>query len=86
MLLLESFSHQRQLMVFHWNLSDSKSPQLTRTLLIILAVLNNAVVWMVSTCPFISKYSTTFINPFVTVSRASIANGIIATFMFHSFF
>ena len=29
-------------MVFHWNLSDSKSPLLFRTLL------NNAVVWMVS--------------------------------------
>ena len=32
-------------MVFHWSLSDSKSPQVSRTLLNILAVLNNAVVW-----------------------------------------
>ena len=38
-------------MVFHWSLSDSKSPQVSRTLLSILAVLNNAVVWMVSTRP-----------------------------------
>ena len=28
-------------MVFHWSLSDSKSPQVSRTLLGILAVLNN---------------------------------------------
>ena len=32
-------------------LSDSKSPQVSRTLLSILAVLNNLVVWMVSTRP-----------------------------------
>ena len=38
-------------MVFHWSLSDSKSPQVSRTLFNILAVLNNAVVWMVSTRP-----------------------------------
>ena len=46
-----SFSHQRQLMVFHWSLIDSKSPQISRTLLSILAVLNNVVPWMVSTRP-----------------------------------
>ena len=28
-----SFSHQRQLMVFHWSLSDNKFPQVSRTLL-----------------------------------------------------
>ena len=44
-------------MVFHWSLSDSKSPRDSRTLLSILADLNNAVVWMVSTCPLISKSS-----------------------------
>ena len=48
-LLLESFSGQCILMVFHWSLSDSKSPQVSRTLLSILTVLNNAVVWLVST-------------------------------------
>ena len=37
------FSHQRKLMVFHWRLSDNKSPQGCRTLLSILAVFNNAV-------------------------------------------
>ena len=32
------------LMVFHWSWSDSKSPQVSRALLSILAVLNNIVV------------------------------------------
>ena len=36
-------------MVFHQSLSDSKSPQVSRTLLSILAILNNAVVRLVST-------------------------------------
>ena len=47
-------------MVFHWSLSDSKSPQVSRTLLSILAVLNNAVVWMVPTCPPVYKSSFPF--------------------------
>ena len=36
-------------MVFQWSLNDSRSPQVSRTLLSIMAVFNNAVVWMVST-------------------------------------
>ena len=43
--------------VFFWNLSDSKFPQVDRTFLSILADFNNAVVWMVSTPPLISKCS-----------------------------
>ena len=35
--------------VLHWSLSDGKSPQFSRTLLGILADLNNVVVLMVST-------------------------------------
>ena len=54
-LLFESFPHQRYPMVFHWSLSDSKSPQVSRTLLSILAVLKFAAVWMVSTLQVISK-------------------------------
>ena len=73
-------------MVFHWNLSDSKSPQVSRTLLSILVDLNNAVVWMVSTCPLISKSSTPFTHPYVIVPRTPITIGIIITFMFCSFF
>ena len=73
-------------MVFHWSLSDSKFPQVSRTLLSILAVLNNVVVWMVSTCPPTSKSSTPFNNPLVTVPKAPIIIGIIIILMFHSFF
>ena len=72
--------------VFHWSLSDSKSPQVSRTLLSILAVFNNAVVWMVSTRPPTSKSSRPFNNPLVTVPKAPITIGIIVTFMFHSLF
>ena len=73
-------------MVFHWRLSDSKSPQVSRILLSILAVFNNAVVWMVSTRPPTSKSSRPFNNPLVTVPKAPITIGIIVTFMFDSFF
>ena len=83
--LLISFSHQRKLMVFHWSLSDSKSPQVSRCLLSILADLNNAVVWTVSTRLVISKSSSPCINLLVTVPRAPITIGIIVTFMFHRF-
>ena len=85
-LLIESFSYQLTLMVFHWTLSYRKPPQVSRTLLSILAVLNNAVVWMVSTHPPISKSSNPFNNPLVTVPKVPIMIGIIVTFMFHSFF
>ena len=54
-------------MAFHWSLSDSMSPQVSRTLLSILAVLNNVGVWMVSTRPPTSKSSGPFSNPLVTV-------------------
>ena len=74
-------------MVFHWSLSDSKSPQvISRSLLGILAVLNIEVVWMVSIRPPTSKSSSPFSNPLVTVPNAPITIGIIVTCMFHSFF
>ena len=75
-----------ELMVFHKRLSDSKSPQVSRTLLSILAVFNNAVVWMVSTQQPNFKSSRPFNNPLVTVPKAPITIGIIVTFIFHSFF
>ena len=59
-LLLKSFSHQRQLMVFHRSLSDRKSTQVSRTLLSILASLNNAVMWIASARPPTSKSSSPF--------------------------
>ena len=64
-------------MVFHESLRDSKSPQVSRTLLSILAVLNNVVVWMVSTRPPTSKSFSPFNNPLVTVPKAPITIGII---------
>ena len=73
-------------MVFHWSLSDSKSPQVSRTRLSILAVLSDAVVWIVSTRTPTSKSSRPFNNPLVTVPNAPITIGTIVTFMFHSFF
>ena len=73
-------------MIIHWSLSDSNSPQVSRTLRSILVDLNNTVVWMVSTHPLISQSSSLCINPLVTVPRAQITNGITVTFMFHSFF
>ena len=72
-------------MVFHWSSRDCKSTQIFRTLLSILAVLKNTVVWMVSTRPPTFKSSSPFNNPLVTVPKAPIPIGIIVTFMFHSF-
>ena len=40
-------------MVSHCSLSDSKLPQVSKTLFSILAKLNNIVVWMVPTCLFL---------------------------------
>ena len=73
-------------MDFHWSLSDSKWPQISRTLLSILADLYNSVVWMVSVCPLIFKSSSPFINPFRIVPSASTTIGITVTFMFSSSF
>ena len=60
-------------MVLHW------------TFFGILADLQNTVVWMVSTHPFISKSSSPFTNPSVTLPRAPNMTGITITFMFQSF-
>ena len=81
LLLFYSFeiSHQRKLMGFYWRLSESKSPQFTRTLLSILTWHNNAVVWMVTTCPVISKSFNPFIYPLVTVPSVSFTIGITVT-------
>ena len=57
-------------MIFHWSLSDSKSSQVSRTHLRILAVLSNAVIWIVSTRPPTSKSSRPFNNPLVIVPKA----------------
>ena len=68
-------------MAFYWSFSGNKSPRVSRTLLGILANLNN-----VSTRPLISKCPCPCTNPLVTVPRAPTRIGIIVTFMFHSLF
>ena len=73
-------------MFIHWSLSDRKSPQVSRTLLSILAVLNNAVVWMVSTRSPTFKSSSPFSNPLVTVPIAPIAIGIIVTYYYYYYY
>ena len=73
-------------MIFHWSLSDSKSPQVSCTLLSIMADLSNAVVWVVSSRPFISKFYSFFIKHLITEPRVLITTGVTITLMFHSFF
>ena len=70
-------------MISCWSLSDSKSPQVSRSLLRILANLNNVLIWMISYCPLIFKSSSSFTNPFGIVPCAPITIGITVTFMFH---
>ena len=57
--------------------------QVSRTLLSILVDLNNAVVWMVSTCPLVSKSFGLFTDPLEIVLYTI---GITVTFMFHRCF
>ena len=73
-------------MVFHMSLSDNRSPQVSSTLLGILADLGDAVVLIVSTRPVISKSPNPFTNPLVTVPSAQITIGITVTLMSRSFF
>ena len=50
-IIIASFSYQRELMIFQWSLNDSKSPRVYRTHFSIKAELNNVVVLMVLICP-----------------------------------
>ena len=72
-------------MVFHWKLSESNSPKVSRTLLSIQADLNNALVCMVSILPLISNSSNPFSKPLGTVPSAPTATDITVSFVFHSF-
>ena len=68
-------------MVFQWRLIDSKSPQVSRTFIIILADHSNGVIWMVPSRPLISM---SFCH-LVSLPSAPITIGTTVTFMFHSF-
>ena len=72
-------------MVFHWSLSDSKSPQVSRTHIGILAVFSNVVIRIGPTRPPSSKSSRPFNNHLVIVLKAPITIGAIVIFMFHRF-
>ena len=73
-------------MVFQWSLSDSKSRQVSRTFLSILADLNNALVGMVSNChanfesssPFFQTLWTDHSSPItICISISLILNHVL---------
>ena len=72
-------------MVFHWSLSDNKSSQVSRTILSILTDLNNAVIWMVSTHPVISKSFSPCTNLLMTGPTAPITICILVTLLHFNF-
>ena len=72
--------------VFSLDFKWQKVSKCSRTFLSILTDLNNAVVWMISTRPLISKSSSSYHNPLVTIPRAPITNRITVTFMFYRVF
>ena len=71
-------------MLFYWMFD--RHQVFSRTLLSILANLNNAVFRMVSNGPLISKSSCHFTMSLKIVASAPITIGITVTFMFHSIF
>ena len=72
-------------MVFHRSVSNCKSFQVSRTLLSILAVLRNAVVWMVSIHPPILNSTSPLSKSLRIVSTMPITAVITLTHIFHSF-
>ena len=79
---LASFLCQRKMIVFLWILRNSKSPQVFRTLLGILA---NSVIWMATIFPPILCSSSLFAGLFRIVPCAPTTNSIILTLIFHNF-
>ena len=73
-------------MAFPWSLSDSKSPQVSMTLLSILANFNNTVVWMLFPRSLISESSSPYTNLLMTVPSLPLTIVIAITFIFHIFF
>ena len=83
---LAKFSHSLKLVVFHRCLNDRKSPQFSKTLIILLANLSSALVCIVLILLLISISSSFFSRFFGTVLRAAAMIGVTVTFMFHNFF
>ena len=71
-------------MISHGCPNVSKSPQVSRTLLSILADLSNAVVWVVSTRPSISSSSSLLAKLLMTVPSTRIIIGITVNFISHN--
>ena len=73
-------------MSFQWSLEDSNSPQVSRTLLSILANFHNALIEIVSILPLISNCSNPFFKPLETVLSTSTTIDITVTHMFRNCF
>ena len=95
------FLHQLWLRVFHWVLSDSKSPHVSRILLSILADRNNAVVWMVPACTPIPiplqsllgsfrahqlKFISLFLSGSIVFQFSGKVQVLVSLFVFFNFF
>ena len=72
-------------MNFGWSLSDSKSPQVSRSILSILADLNNAVVWIISTRPLPNLPVPVLVLSWLYRTYQFSFGGTVI-FMFYSFF
>ena len=66
-------------MIFHWSLNDSKSHQVSRTLLSIRVDLNNAVVEMTSIPAMIYRSFNLFSKPLETVPCVPTNNALDAS-------
>ena len=69
-------------MIFYWNPSNNKSVQVSRTLLSILANLNNTVILMDSACPLIPNSSGSFFKLFGVILSTPIAIIIFIIILF----
>ena len=78
-------SLSRECVIFRLYLNDNKSHQVSWTYLIILAVLNKGVIWMIPIFPFISSSFSFLFKPPGTVSNELILIGLCFTFVFQDF-
>ena len=83
---LQVHLYWHQLVVFHQIFTDSKSPQVSRTFLGILANLNTTVICMILSLPLISNSASLFSKLLGTIPSTSSIRSITVTFMLHSFF